>query len=517
MRIGVNLRPFRPEIMGGQGDYFRELMGRLAESGHRFHLFTAPWNHDFLDVRGPNCRKVLVPEGASPPGLLGRVRARLGKVRRKLTGPYAEWEAHPASRLQLDAWFCPFSALEPRPVPLPSVVTIPDAQHESYPEFFPESELSHRRAYFPATCLMSSVIITVSQFSKQDLIRLYQTPADKVCVIHHGVSSRFFQCDPGDAEVRAIYRLPDSYLYYPANIWQHKNHQLLLIALRRLKASGQRIPPLVLSGAPLDSVAELTLLARQLDVNCVYLGYTPAEHVPAIYRGALMLVFPSLFEGFGMPVLEAMAAGVPVAASNATSVPEVAGDAALLFDPRRPDEIAGVINRLLTDQALRERLVRRGIERARLFTWDRAAGETVAVFESVVRGHSSVQVEANCQGLMPDRWMGRSLTVRVKGMRCRRLVVEAVSTIQRRDFYPQTLTVSSGWKNLCKLKLAADGECRLHCDLARLGDAFELRLAANRTFVPLAEGWSEDTRELSVRISKLVLERDGETISLLDR
>ena len=402
MRIGVNLRPFRPEIMGGMGDCFRELIQELLQTDHTFFFFLAPWNFDSIEFEKGRYTKILIdenPRRAPWHRIIKAASTRARKAAEKLTGrpghpsDLRDWHAHPASRLNLDLWFCPFTALEPRPVPLPSVVTIPDVQHEAYPQFFTEAELNLRRNYFPATCSLSSAILTLSEFSKKEIVDHYGVPASKVHVVYTGVSPRFFAKDAGDASIRAKYDLPEKYLYFPANAWPHKNHQLLLIALRVLAATGRTAPPLVLSGAPLEAASELLQFARHLGVEVHHLGYLPYLDIPAIYRGARLLVFPSLFEGFGMPVIEAMAAGTPVAAANVTSLPEVAGDAAVLFNPRKPDEIADAIDHLWNDEEFRVEMIRRGREQACRFTWTECARRTLAGFDAAVRSESQRDVQ----------------------------------------------------------------------------------------------------------------------------
>ena len=163
------------------------------------------------------------------------------------------------------------------------------------------------------------------------------------------------------------------YLLFPGNTWPHKNHKGAFQALRVLRDAHGLDPLLVCTGSPKEAHAELlsTIEDARLGDRVRFLGYVPMTDMPGLYEGAAALVFPSLFEGFGIPLLEAMWCDCPIVCSNATSLPEVAGDAALLIDPRSPEELAHALGRVLTDDGLRRDLVERGRRRARAFSWNR--------------------------------------------------------------------------------------------------------------------------------------------------
>ena len=179
------------------------------------------------------------------------------------------------------------------------------------------------------------------------------------------------------------YALPPEYAFYPADTWPHKNHAMLVKALHLLRTKHRREVPCVLTGikrgahdALLKAVEEHGL-AQQVHL----LGYVEKHDMPLLYQGARFLIFPYLFEGFGLPLLEAMASDCPIICSRAASIPEVVGDAALLFDPNDPEEMADSMHRILTDEELRRTLVKAGRERALQFSWERTAHETLKVLE----------------------------------------------------------------------------------------------------------------------------------------
>jgi len=216
----------------------------------------------------------------------------------------------------------------------------------------------------------------MSHWAREDFIRQYDLPPEKVKVIPGGSVLHAYpvpeECDL--VATRQRFNLPERFIFYPARLWPHKNHLGLLEALALLRDRDRLVVPLVSSGGFEASYSTIRKRVRQwrLDDQVRFLGFVRPLELQCLYQLCRGLVFPSKFEGWGLPVTEAFAAGVPVACSNVTSLPELAGDAALLFDPYRPDQIADAIRRLWTDEELRQTLIERGHQRARQFTWDRA-------------------------------------------------------------------------------------------------------------------------------------------------
>jgi len=286
----------------------------------------------------------------------------------------------------LDLWFCPLINLAPRRTRLRSVVSIPDLQPEFFPDFFRKDLLEWARRRYPASCRDATKVITFSEFSRATIIDRYGIAPDKIHVIPLAVGNEFLR-PRDDAALRAVkakYNLPSEYAFYPANTWPHKNHGALLEALHLLRVKYGRRLACVLTGeergahgAILDAV-EQHGLGEQVHA----LGYVEKNDIPMLYRGASFLAFPSLFEGFGLPLLEAMASDCPVVCSSAASLPEVAGNAALLFDPHDPEEMADAMHRVLTDEELRRALRNAGSERCRQFSWETTARETLKVLEA---------------------------------------------------------------------------------------------------------------------------------------
>jgi glycosyltransferase involved in cell wall biosynthesis len=341
--VGISLLTLVPGISGGSETYARELCRALARVGtleyRAFVPSIAPDASDGLPSKVVSGYRA----SRSMPGRIAAMSlaaARPGPLRRALDVEH------------LDAIHFPLSVMVPPVDRPPAATTVLDLQHEEHPEFFGRAELAYRKVVYGWTIRRSRVVITISEHARQTLIERYGLAPDRVRAIHLAVDPKRFT-PAADAS-------PGDYLLYPARPWRHKNHARLYEAFRLLREARPGLR-LVLTGegdyGPLPASVE----AR---------GRVSADELVELYRGAAALVFPSLYEGFGMPLVEAMACGCPVASSNVTSLPEVAGDAARLFDPRDPEAIATAVEDVLRDPAP---WIERGLERAKLFTWDACA------------------------------------------------------------------------------------------------------------------------------------------------
>ncbi len=257
--------------------------------------------------------------------------------------------------------------------------------------FHPETHKPMNRWFLtlmmPRFLRAADAVIAVSECTKRDAVRAYGIPEEKITVIYEGVSPRFRPADPAAiAAVRQKYGLPEHFILYVGTIEPRKNLTALLEAFANLQSAIGNLH-LVFVGKKgwLYEGFFRRLRELGLEERVHFTGYVPDEDLPVLYSAADLFVFPSLYEGFGLPVLEAMACGVPVVCSNTSSLPEVAGDAALLVDPTDVRALAAAMERALTDQALRATLRARGLERARRFTWEEAARRTLEVYRQVSR------------------------------------------------------------------------------------------------------------------------------------
>jgi glycosyltransferase involved in cell wall biosynthesis len=232
-------------------------------------------------------------------------------------------------------------------------------------------------------------IITDSQFTRETLVHKFRLPAEKIIPIHWGVDAAFRpEVSPVEVErVRRKYHLPPLFAFYPASTWPHKNHPRLAEAMSLLQSKYHSDCKLVLCGRPEwgHSAMLAALATHHLQQDALILGYVPAEDLPALYHAASLLVYPSLFEGFGIPLVEAMSCGCPIVCSNVTSLPEVAGDAAVLVDPYDVEGLADAMARVLDDNDSRADLIARGLVRARHFSWKQAARQTIQVYRQAAR------------------------------------------------------------------------------------------------------------------------------------
>jgi glycosyltransferase involved in cell wall biosynthesis len=285
---------------------------------------------------------------------------------------------------KIDLYFCPFGALWPRPVPVPSVVTVVDAQEKYYPQFFTKQALWNREKFYKASTKTADQVITISEFSKESIASFHRLNRKKIHVAYLAADQGFFEpLRPLDRRLH----LPGNYIFYPANFWLHKNHDNLLKALLFLKNKFNLKVDCILTGFEVDNGYPLEKKINEygLKNQVKTIGYVNQEEIKHIYAGAKMLCFPSLFEGFGMPIVEAMAVGCPVVCSNAASIPEITGDEALLFDPNDPLDIAAKIRELWTDEKMRKTLTAKGKERVKKFSFEKTAEKHLEVFEQALK------------------------------------------------------------------------------------------------------------------------------------
>jgi len=274
------------------------------------------------------------------------------------------------------------------------VVTIHDCIHLMFPQYLPSrAAYAYARATMWSAAKRSACILTVSESSKRDILHFFNVPADKVVVIYNAIDERFSIPPSEDdvARVRERYQLDQRFVLYVGNIKPHKNLVRLIEAFDELRGRFDDLKLLIIG----DEISKLPALRRAVHRNKLhkfvrFLGYLKDDTLTVLYRLASVFVFPSLYEGFGLPPLEAMASGTPVVTSNVSSLPEVTGDAAVLVDPYDVDSIADGMRRILDDPRLAEELRIKGLKRAREFSWERSVEKTQRVYREVAAdGHAS--------------------------------------------------------------------------------------------------------------------------------
>ncbi|UCG24725.1 MAG: glycosyltransferase family 4 protein, partial [Chloroflexota bacterium] len=274
----------------------------------------------------------------------------------------------------------------------PTILTVHDLIYKLYPEHHKRLNFWYLNLAMPLFCARATAIIAVSEATKRDVIDHYDVDPAKIHVVYEAAAEHFRPPDPADIErIRLTYDLPQRYLLHISTIEPRKNLDRLVDALLILR---KQMPDLVLilAGAKGWLVDDLfdRIAAEGLEDVVRPLGWVPDADLPAVIGGAALGVQPSLYEGFGLPILEQMACGQVVAASNSSSHPEVGGQAAAYFDPVDAGEMAAVIGRLLTDLDEYEKRRRLSLAQAGRFSWERAAQETIAVYDSAINGQWAV-------------------------------------------------------------------------------------------------------------------------------
>jgi len=273
----------------------------------------------------------------------------------------------------LDLIHYPVTVPIPRLPGVARVVSLLDVQHHDLPGAFSAAERRFRRWAYDDSARQADQVITITSFSAERIAERLGIDRGRIHPIHLGIDHERFTPNGPTSDLPG---LPERYLYYPANAWPHKNHKLLLDAFSQIKDPSLH---LILTGS-----GDTTALMRGAGERIHHLGHVAADQVAPLLRGAQALIFPSLYEGFGLPPLEAMACGCPVAASNTGAVAEVCDDAALLFDATSSSAIAGAIDRIASDKALRDQLRQSGIARAAGFTWNATANKHTAVYRQAL-------------------------------------------------------------------------------------------------------------------------------------
>ena len=369
MRIAIDARKLRDY---GIGTYVRNLLRHLAriDRATEYVLLTRPVDVELGRELGENFRTV--PERAGPYTIREQVSVPLD-LRRE----------------GIDLFHAPHYVLPPL-TPCKSVVTIHDCIHLRFPQYLPNRlAYAYARSSLWAATHRANRVLTVSETSKRDILRYFRVPESKIDVIYNAIDERFHET-PSAEEMRHVqerYQLDDPFVLYAGNIKPHKNLERLIEAFHMLRKDGgfETVKLLIIG----DEISKYATLRRavhryKLHKHVRFLGFVSDKTLACLYRLAGVFVFPSLYEGFGLPPLEAMASGTPVITSDQSSLPEVVGDAALLVDPYEAGAIAHAMRRVLTDPALAASLREKGFARVREFSWERSIGRVREIYDEVL-------------------------------------------------------------------------------------------------------------------------------------
>lgn len=551
--IVVDLTPLLPgAVNGGAKILVLELLRQLPKlrPETRFVLLTRRSSHDELaqferanvtrklvwnDLDAPNDRRPRIPDWLlqQTAALTRRLPAWLQRmrydVRRLLTNPVPSAERELAPTLLFSPFGLSesFGGMEFSPTDLPTVAILYDLQHRRYPQFFDAAEIAKREGNLHSHGA-ASVMAAISNFVRDSAIEAGVIAESAIFTVYIRLQHRIAHVDGHRAEqvLHSLGLSADGYLLYPANFWPHKNHEALLEAFSIARSDG--LPSdlkLVCTGAPGERSAAVATAADALGLKeaVVVPGFLDDAQFAALLRCARGVVFPSLYEGFGMPVIEAMAVECPVACSNTTSLREVAGDAALLFDPERPADIARAINRLATDEALRARLIEQGLRRAEDFADSgRMAREYLHLFDDAIERWNNRPVDQgqeHLQGVHGDGWAAPSIVVRYgQGSGERSLYVE----LQIPGWLPirhYELAINTPEGNRLALHRLSPGDTPvIEIPIGREAGAREVRIKPFFRPIELRElAKSADARELTVIVQRIEIRDAGKSITMYPR
>jgi glycosyltransferase involved in cell wall biosynthesis len=341
---------------------------------------------------GGRCRLVEVPRGVGrtlPRRIYDRVKIAAPRVarvleRRELTGDLRRQIPRSdgtIERLRPDVVH--FTTQQAFITDVPSIYQPHDLLHLHFPEHFSSLHAKYRDTAYRVFCERASFVTVMTDWGRRDLCARFGLPLDKVAVVPWAPVATLGQEQVSDAALASL-GLPPRFLLYPAQTWPHKNHIRLVEAIAVLRERGLRVD-VVCTGGVTDHAAAVRRRIDELKIDgqIRFLGFVDRSTLAGLFGRATGLIFPSLFEGFGLPVVEAFAFGTPVACANVTALPEVAGDAALQFDPRDTNAIADAMARLWTDDTLRLTLRARGRARVAELSWDRTARIFHALYRTV--------------------------------------------------------------------------------------------------------------------------------------
>jgi glycosyltransferase involved in cell wall biosynthesis len=367
LRVGIDVHSIGSQ-KGGNETYYRELIREMMRfpTEHSFFLYYTDPRSSGLIAAGDHFR-------------LERLRPSHRMLRIPFTLP---WRIR---QDKLDVFHAQF--IVPPFLKCKTVTTIPDIAYEHVPQFFPARQRNYLKLLVRESARRADHVITVSEYSKRALVDTYGVSAEKITVTYEGAGKQFVPLDREKAreDLARKYGIHDRFILYLGRLQARKNLARLVESYARVRKSG--LPhKLVLAGKPdtLFQPVRARIRELKLENDIVLPGYVAAEDVPAFFNAAEVFVYVSFYEGFGLPIMEAMACGTPVITSRGTSLEEVAGDSAILVDPMDEASIAEALQEVLSDAELRVRLGNAGLARSRQFNFKNAAEQTIGVYERVM-------------------------------------------------------------------------------------------------------------------------------------
>lgn len=503
MKIAVDVLSIRADgSAGGATGFAVELIkGFAATPGVQTMVLCGDWNIKLLKELLPNHVQFCQVAGEKRFTGIGKIDRILERVARKFHSGSVLAKNH------VDILYCPFSAATFKERGIPTVSTILDIQHEFYPQFFEPQELHHRRKFYQEIVKKVERVVCISDYTKETFCEKYGYPAERAQTVYIAIQNRFDrECD---SVLDKLNIRNQSYIVYPANFWEHKNHKLLLNAFAMYAGENHEMK-LVLTGNPLtqaDYYRDL-LKAMKIEERTVITGYVTNEELYSILKNARGLIYPSLFEGFGIPVVEAMYLNKLIACSNLTSLPEIGCSAICYFDPKKPDDILRGI-RYLAENQITEEMKAEYAQKLKEYQPDKMVKAYLKVFEEVINSKDEILFQEEVSGIYADGWTGREVTIRLldrqKSTLSIQLSLPAFAGIKER------ITIEHNGK-LRNLGMNSGETVEIEENIEH--KQTEIRISFSKTWSPKAVLKSEDTRQLAVTADKIQLLSEKETIDL---
>ena len=371
MKIGIVALNYVPGTIGGAESYYVDLIKYLQEIDHKnqYVIFMRDAYSDLVPVSNNFTIKLVT-------------HSKLSLMVAKILKKFLKYDMQQAliNNQHCDVLHFPFQVVDFFGLRARVISTAIDIQEEFYPENFTPEDLVNRKRLHALSVERSDYLIAISDFTRDTYLEKYKIKKSKISTVHLSYNEALYNT----VKHNNTLDLPKKYFYYPAATWPHKNHEALLRAFAVFVRSNPGYS-LVLSGIKKQKANDIHTLAEDLHIssNVVMLGYVERERLPELHQRSVVVVFPSLFEGFGIPLLEAMACGAPVLCSKTTSLPEVGGDAAIYFDPTDPRAIADAMARIAEDKELRSTLTKKGLAQAEKFSARKTAEQTLEIYRKI--------------------------------------------------------------------------------------------------------------------------------------
>ncbi len=498
MKIAVDVLPIRSDgSAGGAAGFAVELIAAIAKLPDiEVIVLCGSWNRDYLRNILPASVRLIQMEGTKSYTGIAAADRLIQKITKRLRRQNTLKANH------VDLLFCPFGAAVFQEQGIPIVSTILDIQHEFYPQFFDADELEHRKKFYQAIVNRVERVACISNFTKETFCNTYGYDPYRAKTIYIAIQNRFQEKDLSILEKLRL--TENSYLVYPANFWEHKNHKLLLNAFSMYVTKHQNAR-LVLTGNPLEQKPYYEKLLKQLHIQdqVVITGYLTQAELYSILDGAKGLIYPSLFEGFGIPVVEAMQMKKLIACSNLTSLPEIGCSSIHYFNPKKPDEIydgiAFLYSREMTDEIRLEY-----DKKLKMYETGYMASAYRKLFYETLKDHASYVFQQGCSGIYTDGWSSGQIEIFLKGKKGSMLEIQCTyppfagkraRVIYRENKYKKQYRVPAGRKFVIREKIQQDQAC--------------ISLHIAKTWVPAVKLRNEDQRRLGMMVHELMIKDEN--------